>query len=78
MDKGLLLITAPLYLCLLLPMAHDQTKTLFALMVGLFSCSEVDALHLISIAAFTLPPPPPDVSGKGREGEGTLVAAICI
>lgn len=45
----------PLYLCFLLPMAQDHTKTPIALTGGLFSCSEVDALHLISIAAFTLP-----------------------
>lgn len=69
----------PLY-CFLLPKAQEPDQTPTAIMVGPFSCSEVYALCLISIAAFIGPPYPPDVSGDGRKEEkwGSLVAAICI
>lgn len=47
----------PLYFSFLLPKAQDQTKMSTAIMVGPVSCSEVDALCLISIAAFIGPSP---------------------
>lgn len=71
----------PLYFCFLLPRAQGPDQTPTAIMVGPFSCSEVNALCLISIAAFIGPPRyAPDVSGDGRKEEkwGSLVAAIRI